>query len=198
MKTPPMTPPGKAEGNVRDWKPRTLAAQALGRIDEATPRRGAADPCRDHLHPRPGQPVSERQHLRPARQRDGARGRGFDRGARRGGGGDGVRLRHVGRDGVVPGALAGRSRRRAEGDVLVAPQLAHDRGHALGAQGRPGRDIGPRRGAGGGQAGRDEARLDRDAVQPALVHHRHRGGRRKSRMRPARCWRSTRPRPRRC
>ena len=51
-------------------------------------------------------------------------------------------------------------------------------------------------GAGGGQARRDEARLDRDAVQSALVDHRHRRGGARSRMRPARCSRSIRP-PRR-
>ena len=56
-----------------------------------------------------------------------------------------LRLRHVGRDRVVPGALAGRPRGRAEGHVLVAPQLAPDRGHALGPEGRSRGHVRPRR-----------------------------------------------------
>jgi cystathionine gamma-synthase len=36
LKTPPLTPPHKGEGNQRGWKLRTLAAQALGRVDETT------------------------------------------------------------------------------------------------------------------------------------------------------------------
>ena len=60
----------------------------------------------------------------------------------------------------------------------ASAQLAHDEaprfGYRVDFVDRP---TSPRV-RGGGEAGRDQARLDRDAGQSAVGHHRHRGGRR--------------------
>ena len=42
------------------YKPRTIAAQALGAIEPETKRRGLADPRLDHVHPRSGQSIPHR------------------------------------------------------------------------------------------------------------------------------------------
>ena len=92
------------------------------------------------------------------------------------------------------------------GDHVVAPRVMYwalrswlaTEAQALGLARRLRRDRRSRGARGGGAAGRDQARLDRDAGEPALDHHRHRrrGRDRASRRRPAR--RSIRPPPRRC
>ena len=92
----------------------------------------AADPHGDDLRPRSGQPVPFRPHLcarpepdvRPGRSRpDGARGRARV---------TAVRIGHGCRHRGVPGAGTGRPRAGAEGNVLVAAQLADDVRDALG------------------------------------------------------------------
>ena len=181
------------------WSKRSLAVQAMGAIEPVTQGGRAADPSRHHLHPRRGQRLFVGLRLRPARQRHGARRPRavlamLEDAAR----GAALRLRHGGRDRGVPGARARRPRRRAAGDVLGAAQLARHRGDALGLARRLRRDRRSRCARSGGAAGRDQARLDRDAREPALDHHRHRrrGRDRASRRAPGSP--SIRPRPRRC
>jgi cystathionine gamma-synthase len=59
----------------RPLHPRSLAAQAMGKVDPQTKGVVHADPCRHDLYPRRGQRLFLRLHLWPARQRDDARGR---------------------------------------------------------------------------------------------------------------------------
>ena len=125
-------------------KPRTIAAQALGTIEPAT--RAVALPV--HVSTTfirdPGQPVSHRLQLRPARQRDRAPDRGRDRRARRRARGAAVRLRHGGRDQRGARAAAGLARRRAAGLLLGPARLAGERGAAVRLPGRSRRHVGPR------------------------------------------------------
>ncbi len=103
------------------------ARRAGARPDRrANARAGAAAACDHDVSSRSRQRLSQRQHLRPRRQRDGARGGGGDRRARRRGVDLRARLRHVGGDRAVSLAAARRAYRRAARDVLGAAQLARD------------------------------------------------------------------------
>ena len=99
---------------------------------------------------------------------------------------------------VLPRAGAGRPCRGAQGDVLVAAQLARELRDPLGPQGRLRRCRPDRRHRRRGPAGRHQAGLDRDAGQSDLDRHRHRRGGRDRPSRRARCWRSIRRWRRRC
>ena len=77
----------RAMSDPRPLSPRTLAAQALGDDRRAHPRDRAADPSRHDLRARSRQSLSQRQFVRPPRQRNRARGGGGHRSAR-GRGGD--------------------------------------------------------------------------------------------------------------
>ena len=86
-------------------------------------------------------------HLCARPQSDVRPGRGGADRARRRARVAAVRLRHGGRHRGVPGAGARRPRAGAEGDVLVAAQLADEFRHALGTARRVHRHDGPGRGA---------------------------------------------------
>ena len=160
----------------QDWSARTRAAQALGRIDEATRRPGAAAARHDDLHPRSRLRRLEPADLRPARQSDRARSRSADRLARRRRRDVCVRLGHVGGDRAVPELGAGRADRRAAADVLGFAPLAEGRGGELRPRGRVRRSRRPRRARRLRRRETDAPRLAGDAEQSAVERHRHRRG----------------------
>ena len=146
----------------------------LGPHRREHPRHRAADPSRHHLRARPRQSLSQRQCLRPSRQRDGARRRGGDRGARGRGGDARLRLGHVGGDRALSEPRTGRPCDRARRDVLGAARVARQRSAGLRRQRRFRRDRGFAGARASGEAGRDQARLARDAEQSAVGRERHR------------------------
>ena len=158
-----------------------LGARDGGRAGGRRDRRGDRRhrPARahgDHLHPRPRQPIPQGLLLRSPRQRHRPSGRsGADRaGGRRRQSGAG--LRHDGGHHRVPRPGAARARCRAQRHVLGPTQVAAGgRAHSR-HRGDPCRCGGPRRHPCRRATGQDQARLDRDARQPALDHHRHRRG----------------------
>jgi hypothetical protein len=91
------------------------------------------------------------------------------------------------------------------GDHVLAPKVMYwslrnwlMASPRLGPAGRVDRHDRPGGGAGGAAARQDQAGVDRDAGQPAVDRDRHRRHGAPSRTRPAPGWRSTPPWPRRC
>ena len=179
------------------FKPRTIAAQALGAIEPAD--RAVALPVhvsttyiRDpdnqyrtgYIYGRPDNATVRQTEAVIARARRRARG-------------DAVRLRHGGGDRVVLALPPGEPRARAAGLLLGFSRLADPRGAVVRLRGRSRRHGGPR-----GGARRDEA------ATPSWSGSRRRAIRSgtsptsrpspRSRTRPARCSASIRPPRRRC
>ena len=158
----------------RPLSPRTLAAQALGTIDERT--RAIVPPIHlattferdpDNLY-RSGNSYGrpDNETVREAEAVD-RRARRRSRYAR-------LRIGHVGGDRPFPEPRAGRPCGRAQGHVLGPPRLAHQRGAGLRDQRRLRRRRGFAGACRGAEAGNDEARMARDAEQSAVGRERHR------------------------
>ena len=168
----------------KPWSKRSLAAQAIGRIDPVTkavvpPIHMASTYQRDEdngyssgrIYARADNPTFDQAEATLAALEGGAEGAalllGHERGHR-----------------LLPGAGAGRPRRGAQGDVLVAAQLAGDASPPHGAsRSTSSTPTDPTRIAAAVRPGAHQAGLDRDAGQPDLGDHRHR---RRGRHRPSR------------
>ena len=170
--------------------PRTLAAQALGRIDEATralvpPLHVSSTFIRDPDNAYRSGDVYGRPDNQTVREAEAVIG-ALEGAAE-------TLVFGSGMSAAVALFLSlGRRRacRRARRDVLGVAPLAHQRGAALRPRGRVRRHRGLRRASSAPIRPARQARLAGDAEQSAVGRHRHRP-RRASPMRPARCSAST-------
>ena len=174
----PLVVIGRRDADKHSMQPRTIAAQALGAIEPET--RGVALPVhvsttfiRDPDNQYRTGYIYGRPDNATVRQTEAG-----DCSARRRGRRHAPRLRHVGSNKRGAGAAVRRAHCRAEGDVLVAAQLADDRRAALSATRSISSTWRTSAAVRAAMRPRDEAGLDRDAREPALGHHRHRRRRR--------------------